>query len=780
MQGEFRGDFTRDTFNKSKHFLRVLMQQGRVQLDADWNEQVSILLDRLQSLAMDVLGLHGGPQDNCGFEFIATEEQIERLSGVSDDEKTRLKKQLSSSYLIGKGNYYVEGLLCENEEYTSYNQQPDFTPEVGVDACKIQLNGGMYLAYLDVWERHITYIEDDDELKIGIREVALGGADTATRSKLVWQVKLKKIDADKDIQKFSEQIKKDKACFLNLLGKELLKPGNGKIKVRVTKSKSANNSSCVIPFISSHRGSGNQLYRVEILSVTAGDHEQTITFVWARENSSIVFPILTYSPSDSSAIALTLENLGRDNHHSLSEGNWVEIVDDDYVLQEHPRKLRKIDKIDLIERQVTLRGDGEYKALDKEKHPFLRCWDSGEINVKLSNTNGEWIALEDGIEVQFEDCLYQVGDYWLIPVRTATGDVEWPRKRNGNKLVPEAQVPHGVAHHYAPLAIISGNPEKVTVYDCRRNIGGKENNTPQPPEPKESTPQPPKPKKLEFNRVINASWHQDQVFEVSKLDKQEDSGNPSSTQIFGVNSQDLINLFINPKLGLVVEFQKPVRVDSLHKTSVFALAQTVNIFRGGYVAYILPMEIEPVEVKKREEKSIRLLRVKDLEESKFNLITEAESLKDKNAEFTQAVRLIVPEDWRQKEIFTQNGIENFTVILRGDWIINEEILFDNISSDLVNDFKNGKIPNSLHQQFQEKGISLSENAVIAKEKENQRWRLIDQNKIYVIRLQDSKLTISETYALDGNHIWPGVPERPSGNGSEGSDWISNIHIHIQS
>ena len=50
MQGEYRGDFTRDTFDPAKRFLRVLYQQGRVQLDADFNEQVSILLHYLQSL----------------------------------------------------------------------------------------------------------------------------------------------------------------------------------------------------------------------------------------------------------------------------------------------------------------------------------------------------------------------------------------------------------------------------------------------------------------------------------------------------------------------------------------------------------------------------------------------------------------------------------------------------------------------------------------------------------------------------------------------------------
>ena len=37
-----RGDFTRDSFDRRHHYTRVLMQQGRVQLDADWNEQSAI------------------------------------------------------------------------------------------------------------------------------------------------------------------------------------------------------------------------------------------------------------------------------------------------------------------------------------------------------------------------------------------------------------------------------------------------------------------------------------------------------------------------------------------------------------------------------------------------------------------------------------------------------------------------------------------------------------------------------------------------------------------
>jgi len=44
---------------------------------------------------------------------------------------------------------------------------------------------GDYAVILDVWERHITAHEDPD-----IREIALGGPDTATRTQVVAQVKL--------------------------------------------------------------------------------------------------------------------------------------------------------------------------------------------------------------------------------------------------------------------------------------------------------------------------------------------------------------------------------------------------------------------------------------------------------------------------------------------------------------------------------------------------------------------------------------------------------------
>src|SRR5258708_663409 len=97
MQGEFRGDVTRDTFYGFKHFSRVLMQQGRVHLDADWNEQTSILLRYLQALAADLIGPHGGPDPDGAFSSF----------------KITMDAAVPNDFIIGSGHYYVDGILCE-------------------------------------------------------------------------------------------------------------------------------------------------------------------------------------------------------------------------------------------------------------------------------------------------------------------------------------------------------------------------------------------------------------------------------------------------------------------------------------------------------------------------------------------------------------------------------------------------------------------------------------------------------------------------------------------
>src|SRR5437763_16081481 len=102
-----RGDFSRDSFAVANHFSRVLSQQGRVLLDADWNEQVAILLNGLRSFTTDLVGPHAGPILNLGFEVIGDVKarfgDPPRAPDPADQATIdRLNHPFKRNFLIGK------------------------------------------------------------------------------------------------------------------------------------------------------------------------------------------------------------------------------------------------------------------------------------------------------------------------------------------------------------------------------------------------------------------------------------------------------------------------------------------------------------------------------------------------------------------------------------------------------------------------------------------------------------------------------------------------------
>ncbi len=119
--------------------------------------------------------------------------------------------------------------------------------------------------------------------------------------------------------------------------------------------------------------------------------------------------------------------------------------------------------------QVTLSDTP--KAGKKARHPFLRRWDQREdhgITLRegaIPIVEDRWIDLEDGIQVRFvPGRSYRTGDYWLIPARTKTGEIEWPRDEGR----PECLRPSGIVHHYAPLARIDVDDGEIEVIDDYR------------------------------------------------------------------------------------------------------------------------------------------------------------------------------------------------------------------------------------------------------------------------------------------------------------------------
>ena len=525
-----KGDFSRQTFAARKHYSGVLMQQGHVQLDADWNEQGAIDRYRAETEAVDVIGGCGAPLHAAGFE-------------ITTDGKT---------LLIGGGRYYVDGLLAENDTGKIAYEDQDKLDLPGADMAAVlnqmkEKGFSAALVYLDVWQRHVTAL--DDKL---LREVALGGPDTTTRLKTIWQVKalpltggnsvelvklreeqkqledelakLKEVsdriqaeaalikqkldqaaptspefkklqallekatakltevqaEAEKRQAQLAELAKKLEelgggnaapACDAQLPGWDALFAPSGLLNARA-QPPDPSKDPCLTPPGAGYRRLENQLYRVEIHQ---GGPLGQATFKWSRDNGSVVTTIESIKGS-----IITVHDVGPDDALGFAHGQWVEITDDAAELNGLPGQLAQIDKVDAATREITLLNVAPQPlaatpdGVDAKRHPKVRRWDQlaqpgAPVSAQGIKTATGWLALEDGISVQFSAGSYRTGDYWLIPARTATGELEWPPYEVPN-INPQPQPRQGIQHHYCRLALLRVQDGVIAedVTDCRQ------------------------------------------------------------------------------------------------------------------------------------------------------------------------------------------------------------------------------------------------------------------------------------------------------------------------
>jgi Family of unknown function (DUF6519) len=468
-----KGDFSRIRFEPGKHYTDVLGQQGRVAYDADANEQRFIDGHRRTVQTVDVIGEYGAPADDAGFA-------ISTVAG--------------GNLRIGKGRYYVHGLLCENDKPRFYGDQPFLIDDTaddnigyllkelvtkGTDAC--------LRVYLEVWQRMVTALDDTC-----LGEPALGQADTTVRMQTVWRVvaslfvpdtlqhlgltselgnilmsendeqalrllkrseaqlakavKSKAVAEPVDTSKLTDQ-KASNGCCCEAMYREKLPVHSGTLRART----SGNDDTCGCQPIpaAGYTGLENQLYRVEI---HRSGSQSSATFKWSRENGSVVVAVLAVSGKK-----VTVASLGPDANLGFQVGQWVEISDDTNLFGETPNQPGELYQIEHVERSsLTLTMTTTVQSVDTNRNARMRRWDqidTAATDEGLPLAMG-WVALENGIEVCFGEGHYVCGDAWTIPARSATGKIEWPPcGSDGKKFQP----PHYTTIYRAPLACIHLN-----------------------------------------------------------------------------------------------------------------------------------------------------------------------------------------------------------------------------------------------------------------------------------------------------------------------------------
>jgi hypothetical protein len=465
------GDYSRQRFDSRSDFSGVLMQQGRVQLDADWNEWADILDRRLRAETADLVS--SGPDPDI--------QAVAVYSRLTPDA-FRITAQ-GGALSIGRGRMYVDGLLAENHgsgdvefdrllaelrgadamPYTAqpYHPRPAALPEAG-----------RALAYLDVWQREVGHLERPDLVEIAV------GVDTTTRTQTVWQVRvLPGVDAAVACDTPDAQIEGWAA---------LIRPSAGRLSTRAV-GVAAEDDPCELPPAGGFRGLENQLYRIEI---HGGGGVGEAIFKWSRDNGTVASGVAEVL----SAHQLRLDTLGRDSVLRFNTGDWVEVLDDWRELSgldgDPARRCGEMRQITVDEATQTISFTPDLPAdlvpsgaggdTIGARHLRVRRWDQrgtvldadGNVYFDLNDTStshgaipvpppGTSVVLEAGIEVSFSlsgqdgpDGTFHSGDYWVFAARTANASVE--------EL--DAAPPRGPHHHFARLAIVTF-PDTTT--DCR-------------------------------------------------------------------------------------------------------------------------------------------------------------------------------------------------------------------------------------------------------------------------------------------------------------------------
>lgn len=473
-----KGDFSRLSFDRRKHYAGVLQQQGRVGTDSDWNEWVEIVLRRLDAETCDIIGNCGRPKHHPGFE-------------ISVDTSTN-----PPGLLISDGRLYAGGMLAESESPghvgTKFSQQVDWPvpdhatwatlfpggpPWPGLDFTSIVRRGYLtQLVYAEVWMRHLTALNDeaardqafDDaggnpdwtrrpEVGDLIRERALGGPDTCTRLQTVAQVK---------VWNYSDpKIKTcDQACAA--LAQNRPPRTIGTMQLDVTPTPPVTDP-CQEPLQGGYGGAWNRMYRVEIHDDGAAG---TATFKWSNENGAFTVRIkdkaLTSVPSGNDII---ITSIGNDQETQLNANDWVEVCGEETELGVFRNALAQVKSTPVANTDGTwtiqLTG-----AVVMPRAPFLRRWSDNTQTIQLNHQFN--LDAGSGLGVTFFDkdggtsaaTYFHAQDYWTWSARVDIRAVE------PQTLAEVAQSPQGMERHYCCLALLTWQNQGGTVVNTANTM----------------------------------------------------------------------------------------------------------------------------------------------------------------------------------------------------------------------------------------------------------------------------------------------------------------------
>lgn len=444
-------DRARISYNSTQKYRAVVAQQGRVTLEADWNEAQQIASEELREETLDFVGASGTP-DN-GYEVIAADQPF--------DFATRA------------GTMYVGGMRAFSTKPIEYSNQLDWLDRVGdpdwVNPADVRsASPPSELVYLLLREQEVSAVEDS-----ALLEKALGGPDTTQRLRLIQHIVRLKTNSATCSSALDEAIKiwRERGLQLDPSTLQLLSFAT----LKVSFSPPINPVDICEPEArSGYLGAENQLIRVQI----SGSKQ----LVWGFDNAAFLYRAEVGSNNQ----ILRLKSRPVDDFHRPRANQAVEILrsaaqlnNQEYIAVATGLVTTLTAPYNPDTREVSLTAELPPEYSDTEQTPrlFFRVWE--EV---IDFTPGVPVSLgKTGLQVtlQSSNQPFHIGDYWQIAVRPGEPTEVYPRR-----YLEAPQPADGPRLWACPLAVINWKNNKLNVIeDCRnpfdnlpeltrRNLGG--------------------------------------------------------------------------------------------------------------------------------------------------------------------------------------------------------------------------------------------------------------------------------------------------------------------
>ena len=451
-------DRARVTYDPRQQYRSVVMQQGRLTLEADWNEAFQINNESLRKESLDFVGPCGTPDD--GYAVILP-------TGPTTPPY---------DFSIGRGAMYVGGMRTHLDEPVAYSNQPDWRDNDASDPDWVDLAGftdspsslpSNEFVYLYLREQEVSAVEDFD-----LKDVALGGPDTAQRTRLLQRfVRLAAPGTDCASSLAAAQAKwATEGLYFDSHTMRLYSWSS----LQVSFSQQGPNTDPCQPLAQGgYLDPDNQLIRVQIAGVDSMTGNPT--FLWGFDDASFLYRISVDSNNPQN---LVFENVPVDSSHQPQNGQVVEVLRTAADLPNSGEiaslsgSYYTLDKNYIPEQQMvvlptgySLPADYLSAASSPSRQLFLRVW-QGAVTVApgtpapLGDT-GVLVTLTPHPNMPFH-----IGDYWMFAVRPATPQTVYPERYQN-----APQPPEGPRLWVCPLGVITWNEQVGTLAsDCRNRM----------------------------------------------------------------------------------------------------------------------------------------------------------------------------------------------------------------------------------------------------------------------------------------------------------------------